>query len=356
MNSKKQQIRRQLLENLAAYGIRWHEDSRELSVADYRNMQRKLALNTNAVDPEIAGKISHRIAKPELVDIHQIRPTLVPVSSRSIEDRRLWAYAKSFWSVPITAGYGRRMRYFVIDESNNRLIGIIGLCDPVIGLKARDSDSVGWSRDQKERRLYNCLTAYVLGAIPPYNAVLGGKLVALSIMFPKIRKDFEAKYEDQISVISGLNKEAKLVYVDTLGAFGKSALYTRLLNWKFVGYTKGVSHLHITANGSWELIRELVPDEVYNTYKFGKGPNWKIRVLRHGLRELGLPEQLLGIGWQRAYYRCALADNWRKYLLGESDDVVSLQYTEEQLIEYWRRRWIEPRLSRLQLNLKEIEG
>ncbi len=73
-----------------------------------------------------------------------------------------------------------------------------------------------------------------------------------------------------------------LAYVDTLEAFGKSAIYTRLQNWEFVNYTKGQSHLHITANGSWDLIKQIVSEDAFETYEFGQGPNWKMRILRKG--------------------------------------------------------------------------
>lgn len=182
------------------------------------------------------------------------------------------------------------------------------------------------------QRLYNCIMSYILGAIPPYNRVLGSKLVALTLMFPKVRKDFYQKYKDSSSIITKVNKKPYLVYIDTLGAFGKSAIYNRLLNWNFVDYTKGQSHLHITANGSWELIRQVVPEDVFDTYKFGVGPNWKMRMLKRGLREIGLSEDMLSVGWQRGYYRCPLAKNWKEYLLGDTNRVVWQEFTEKDLM------------------------
>ena len=162
------------------------------------------------------------------------------------------------------------------------------------------------------------MTAYILGAVPPYNLVIGSKLIALCLMFSEVRKAFHDKYKDRVSLISGQNKKAHLIYIDTLGAFGKSAIYTRLMNWKFIDYTKCKSHLHITANRSWELIKQVVPDYIFDSYKFGQGANWKMRVLKIGLRELGFSEDILSIGWQRGYYNCPLANNWQEYLLGKS--------------------------------------
>lgn len=196
------------------------------------------------------------------------------------------------------------------------------------------------------------MTAYILGAIPPYNAILGAKLVALTLLFPEVRKVFYHKYKE--SALSK-GKSPYLAHIDTLGAFGKSSIYTRLLGWKFVGYTKGQSHIHITANGSWELIRQVVPDEVFNTFKFGDGPNWKIRILKYGLRELGFTEDMLSIGWRRGYYRLALAQNWQDFLQGKTDRIVYYQATKTELIDYWKERWILPRLDALQIKLEQAK-
>lgn len=199
------------------------------------------------------------------------------------------------------------------------------------------------------------MTAYILGAIPPYNRVLGSKLVALCLMFPQVRQHFYQKYKDSPSVITGINKKPNLVYIDTLAAFGKTAIYNHVINWDFIDYTKGQSHLHITANGSWELIKNVVPEEVFETYKFGNGPNWKMRILKRGLRELNLSEEMLSIGWQRGYYRCPLAENWQEYLLGDTNRVVWRRFTQKNLIDYWYERWVNPRLNKLQTKLQSRE-
>ena len=343
-------IKKELLQNLENYGVIWDEVNHKVIVEDFREVQYRLSLMTNSKGHEYKNKFRDFIADPSDINICKISPYLVPVEAIK-NYRQLWAYATSYWSVPVTVGFGRRIRYFVFDKYNDKLIGIVGLCDPVIGLGVRDINSIGWTKEQKMQRLYNCMTAYILGAIPPYNLVLGSKLVALTLMFPQIRKDFNFKYKNSPSLITGENKKANLVYIDTLGAFGKSAIYNRLMNWEFIDYTKGQSHLHITANGSWDLIRQVVPEDVFDTYAFGEGPNWKMRILKRGLRELGLSEDMLSIGWQRGYYRCTLAENWQEYLLGETNHPTWKNYTQRDLIDYWRERWVYPRIDNLQQSL-----
>jgi hypothetical protein len=342
-------IRIELLAKLAEYGVEWDVDSEKLIANDLKLMQKQLAQHTNLGGLKYENKFKDFLAKPEEIDILQVNPYLEMVENQN--QRELWKYATTFWSIPVTNGYGRRIRFLVFDEQNHKLIGIFGLSDPVIGLGIRDQ-YIGWTKEQKLQRLYNCMTAYILGAVPPYNLILGSKLIALCLMFPEVREVFYNKYKDKISLISGENKQAHLLYIDTLGAFGKSSIYNRLNNWKFIGYTKGQSHLHITANGSWELIKQVVSEDFFNTYKFGQGPNWKMRVLKEGLRELGFSADMVSIGWQRGYYSCPLAENWQEYLVGESDIPQWKPLKKDDLIEYWKNRWIIPRLEKLDNALK----
>jgi hypothetical protein len=174
-------------------------------------------------------------------------------------------------------------------------------------------------------------------------------------MFPEIRKWFYDKYKDSKSIITKVQKKPYLVYVDTMGAFGKSSIYTRLFNWDFIGYTKGKSHIHITANGSWELIKKVVSPEDFKTYKYGQGPNWKMRILGKGLRELGFSDEMMSIGWKRGYYRCTLAENWQEYLQGKANRVKWKQFEKDKLVEYWRERWVLPRLDDLKEKLLNDE-
>lgn len=346
---QKERARLQVLQNLMRYGVHWDEERKSLSVDDFYELQRKLAAETNPSRAEVEPFVAHHVAKPSEINIEKIDPSIELVNGDRVAHRRLWAYATSFWSIPVTVGYGRRLRFFVFDRQNNKLIGIFGLCDPIIGLDMRDNVSIGWTVKQKTERLYNCMTAYVLGAIPPYNLVLGGKLIALSVMFPQVREIFQERYGE---TARSRNKAPQLVYIDSLGAFGKAAIYTRLKNWTFVGYTKGQSHIHITANGSWPIIKEVVPKEVFDTYKYGQGPNWKMRVLRHGLRELGLASDMLSIGWRRAYYRCPVATNWKEFLTGKSQNASYMSFTPNQLTRYWLERWVLPRRERLEAALR----
>jgi len=345
--------RRKILKNLRDYGVNWDNQNQKLKPLDadgLRAMQKKLSQVTNLSGLKFEKQVKSHIAEPQEIDILKVEPYLVPVQDNYTS--RVWSYALTHWSIPVSAGYGRRLRFLVFDKQNEKLIGVFGLCDPLIGSVIRDN-FIGWTKEQKHERLYNCLTAYILGAVPPYNKILGSKLVALTAMFPQVREIFREKYKNNETVISKKRKLPELAFIDTYGAFEKSAIYTRLLNWKFVDYTQGQSHIHLTANGSWETITQFVPEERFKTYQYGKGSNWKLRTLKVGLQNLGFSEDILSIGWKRAYYVCPLVRNWREFLTMQDEKPDFLEYDAKFLVDEWRSRWISSRLETLKMKLYE---
>jgi len=129
-------------------------------------------------------EISPEAIEPEL---HEIRGTGWQSD--------LFRYATYLWSVPVSRGFGRSMRYLVMDKSNDKLMGIFGLTDPVIGLKDRD-EWIGWTKEQKENRLWHVLDAYILGAVPPYSELLGAKLVASLTTSNEVRDAFRGNMKE----------------------------------------------------------------------------------------------------------------------------------------------------------------
>ena len=117
-------------------------------------------------------RLLDRFALGSDIDPPSIDPQLVLVDSRD-DTGLLFRMASTLWSVPVSPGYGRRMRYLVKDRSNGKLIGIFALGDPVAGMGARDR-WIGWNAEQRRNRLSSVLDAYVCGAAPPYNRLLGG--------------------------------------------------------------------------------------------------------------------------------------------------------------------------------------
>ncbi len=294
-----------------------------------------------------------RIAKGDEVDPERIAPRLAEVIPDS-EDELLFRYAALHWSIPVSSGYGRRIRFLIIDNHNNKLIGIIGLGDPVFGLGARDQ-WVGWNAAQRRNRLRHILDAYVLGAVPPYTELLGGKLVAMLAASVEVREAFERKYAAKTALISGVKGDARVAIITTTSALGRSSIYNRLrfrdrLLFVPTGFTTGSGEFHF-ANGLYSEVQAFATTFCKPTAKNGKwGAGFRSRreVIRKALAELGLPDTLIYHGVQRQVYLVPLARNAQSFLRGDEEELDYYCQDADSLFEYFKSRWLLPRAERTQ--------
>jgi len=265
----------------------------------------------------------------------------------------LFRLASLTWSVPVSQGYGRRMRFLVWDDSSSKLIGIFALGDPVFNLAVRD-DWIGWNSDQRKEKLVNIMDAYVLGAVPPYNSLLGGKLIASLICSKEVLEAFRSRYKKSKGIISNRYKKADLCLVTTTSALGRSSIYNRLsLNgqriFSSIGYTSGWGHFHIP-DDLFSMMREylaFLKDQYADNHKFGDGPNWRLRVIRKALRNIGLNPDILRHGISREVFVCPLARNAVGILIGKHKRPnFSILKSTSEISQSAIHRWILPRSER----------
>ena len=265
----------------------------------------------------------------------------------------LFRLASLTWSVPVSNGYGRRLRYLVWDSHNDKLIGLIALGDPVFNLSVRDK-LIGWDAHDRADRLVNMMDAYVLGALPPYNMLLGGKMVASIVRSREIYDDFAQSYGGTTGIISGKEKKARLLAVTTSSSLGRSSVYNRLkldgrLYFKSIGYTHGWGHFHIPNSLFLELrdYLRMIGHPYADQHRFGQGPNWRLRTIRAALAKLGFKDNLLRHGIQREVFFCSLADNATKLLrTGRGGPDRSSLRNVREIAELAMDRWMVPRSQR----------
>ena len=82
--------------------------------------------------------------------------------------------------------------------------------------------------------------------------------------------------------------------------------------------------------------------------EMGTGPNWRIRVLRTGLRELGIDgDEVLLHGIRREIFAMPVADNARAFLRGEDlAPTFGQQRSVEEISLLALDRWMVPRARR----------
>lgn len=300
-----------------------------------------------------------RLAFGSEVNPAAIRPRLVQVE-RGSEDELLFRYARLHWSIPISAGYGRRLRFLVLDEHNRKLIGLIGLGDPVFALKARD-DWLGWDREARSKRLAHVMDAFVLGAVPPYSFLLGGKLVAMLAASSEVSRAFSRKYRGSRGVLSGSEFDGRLALITTTSALGRSSVYNRLMYERdggdqagrrnlfvSVGFTRGSGEFHFS-NGLYDAMTAYALEHCSPTAKaaaWGKGFRNRREIVKKSLQHLGMPEAWLYHGVRREVFLVPLADNTESFLRGEHKRLRPLNLRVEELGDYWRHRWCLGRAER----------
>lgn len=311
----------------------------------------RIAKNASLIKRRLPDLVDN-LADGREVDPAQVEPRLVPVLAGTLE-AELFRLAGLSWSVPVSEGFGRRLKYLVVDNQNDKLIGLMALGDPVFNLGARDK-MIGWSVRDRERRLVNVLDAYVLGSLPPYNMLLGGKLVACLVKTKEVAKAFARKYGSAEGIISKSKKSPRLVMVTTTSALGRSSVYNRLRIgderfFESVGFTEGYGHFHVP-DELFDQLRSYLSrrnDPYAKGNRFGQGPNWRLRVVRKAMDELGLGGGLIRHGFRREAFACLLAKNAPSFLRGEAKrpDFSTLKDVQS-ISKLCVNRWMVPRGER----------
>lgn len=281
----------------------------------------------------------------------KVRPRLVQVQSGTA-DELLFRYACLHWSIPVSPGYGRRLRFLVMDQSNGKLMGLFGLGDPVYSLRARDH-WIGWDVEAKKERLYHVMDAFVLGAVPPYSHLLCGKLVAMLARSDTVRKAFRQRYGGRKSLISGKVRKPYLALITTASALGRSSLYNRIrINgteyWHRIGTTEGWGEFHFS-NGVYADIRAYAERWCEATAKkesWGTGFRNKREVIRKVLSRLDLSTDLGNHGIKREIYGAPLGHDALAFLRGETEYPRFISATETSIWNAFRKRWFLPRAER----------
>jgi len=288
------------------------------------------------------------------VNPEAIRPTLVEVATPWQHD--LFRLARLTWSLPYSKGYGRRLRFLIMDEGNRNteghpyLIGILALQSPPLSFPPRDR-LFQYPPGRKTELVNQTMDIHTLGALPPYNHLLGGKLVALAAVSNELRDAYRRKYEGRRTEIERRILPAHLVALTTTSAFGRSSLYNRL---KYnsepiaisIGYTEGYGTFHLEP--LYPLLREYLEAQGISTRGgYNVGPRIKWQTCVRALERLGLSKMLLKHTVRREAFLFPLIHNLDDYMEGRVDKPVYKDLPFADLAAYWRRRWLLPRVTRV---------
>lgn len=359
-------LRSKVLDSLREQGFHvLGEDALLAPVADKSGLR---ALHEHAVEAQRERargalarhdkKFVKRLADGRTLDVTRIDPALVILTPGRHNDALLWRWCSLHWSIPVSGGYGRRIRALVVDRGHNdAVMGLIGLADPVYSLGIRDT-AIGWNAAQRGERLTSVMDAFVLGAVPPYNDLLAGKLAALLLRSDELRDTFAERYGTRETLISRRNPEAQLAMVTTASALGRSSVYNRVraedgsLALESVGYTQGTGDFHFSGE-IYDLLVEAARngmDENAGTHRhelWGQGFRNRREVTQRGLRAVGLnPGRFRMHGVQREVFLAPLARNSLEWLRGEDDALDWCSEPTVKLGAWWKKNWMAGRAER----------
>jgi hypothetical protein len=222
---------------------------------------------------------------------------------------------------------------------------------------------------KKQRVGAGMMNIQVCGAIPPYNEILGGKLVAMALTGPEVIDAYRDKYEGYKSKIASamkgapVVKENELVFLDTTGLFKVgSAQYDRVrvptpdgkIEYEEIGTTEGYGSVQFGVSTRERLteVTELLENRRAVRGRFGEGIAPKMRKIRHGLENLELDGDMLKHESPRIIYAVDLADDFREYLFGLTDEPEyywafdDVRAEQESVYEYWKERWVSKRVQK----------
>ncbi|MEZ5199293.1 MAG: DUF4338 domain-containing protein [Bacteroidales bacterium] len=261
----------------------------------------------------------------------------------------LFRIFRYYWSSPYSDYVGRRIKVLIRDRGlpNKPVIGIAALGSPIIHIPERD-EFIGWDTKTRTKNLIYTMDAYVIGALPPYNYLLGGKLISLLLASNEIRKIYREKYKDKVTIIDKRVANT-LVGIFTTSLYGKSSQYNRLkykdnLLYNHIGHTKGYGTLHLSKETIQEMVKFLKSKKIDVNHKFGDGPSWVMRVISAAGELVGFDSDfLLKHSFKRSIYFIPLTKNYRDVLNDKIKKPKYYNYTKKELVNYWKERWFEKR-------------
>lgn len=212
----------------------------------------------------------------------------------------------------------------------------------------------------------------VCGAVAPYSHVLGGKLVCMMMLSPRVVSDYAHRYADEASIIASqmagrvIKKPASLVFLGTTSLYTqRSSQYNRVripcgalpgqtaeIAYEDFGTSKGFGSPNLSAEteAALERLSEQIREFRNVNFVFGEGQSPKLRRLRESFDALGLTRaNLLHHSSSRIVYGVPLATNCVRFLLGlDPEPRYALDpsvTTDEDVANYWRTRWLASRLD-----------
>lgn len=297
---------------------------------------------------ENTRKIKDYIRSGKEIDPSNIELELREVASDSKDEIIFKWWNLVWWSIPYQRPYGRQMRFILWDKTHDAPFGLIGLQSPILNISVRDQ-YLKIPNETKDIWINKSMQAQRVGALPPYNLILGGKMVSMALTSNEIRNAYKIKYANKKTLMESRVIDPDLLFITTTSAFGRSSIYNRLKYKDEIvainlGFTKGYGTFHIPQHLYTEILNFLSESDINVSTTFGNGPSRKIKLLDKAFSMLGI-SGYTNHNIRREFYLFPLAKNLNNVI---SKNVRPIYYNRklDDLANYWKERWCLPRSER----------
>ena len=250
-------------------------------------------------------------------DVLEIDPNQITISKIPVSD--LYDILKHTSKATTRPAPGRKFGYAVWHDE--ALIGVMGISSPVINLGVRD-DYLNFPKDPSEkgtvlRNYVDLSTCVGLQPISWYWNI--GKLIAMLATSRTVSEQYRNHYGDELKGIV------------TTSINGKGVQYNRV--YKFLGYTKGYGHEHISDKQYHEMLDWMRNNNVeIPSSRFGAGSNPRMRRIAAYNKAKGIKSSM-NHGKKRGVY----------YSPCTNEPI-------EKIVKKWYDRWGKPRYERVKEN------
>lgn len=238
--------------------------------------------------------------------------------------------------------------------------------------EGRKAVNVALVANRKTKIGSNMMEIIVCGAIPPYNELLGGKLVSMLACSPQVIRDYTEKYSGQVSEIASRMKGKRVIRDSRLAFLGTTSLYAAgssqynrinvpiadgfYLKYKEMGITEGYGTVYFSKRTTAAMMRMLELQDGGRRINniFGEGTSPRFRLISRGLSSLGIrSDAFLNHYSPRIVYSIELARNTNEFLCGMSDeleypfnicDPENVSQKTKEVADFWYTRWLKRRL------------
>ncbi len=355
LNQSQRKLRERIIQVLKEQGFKINPHVRPAgySKTTYRRIQQKarheqLSLHRNFLLDSIK-KVKNYCRDDSEIIPEMISLELREVQSGSLEEVLFRWWNLIWWSIPYQRSYGRQMRFLLWDTAHDAPFGLICLQSPVLKMSVRDN-YLDIPKEELDIWVNKSMNAQRVGALPPYNDLLGGKMVALTLTCNEIKDSYRKKYKNAVTILKNRKLKPELLFITTTSAFGKSSIYNRLkYNGETVaislGYTQGSGTFHIPEELYQEILDFLSRKGIDVTRGYGHGPSRKLKLISLGFKYLGLSSYEYH-GIKREFYLFPLVRNLKE-VIHKREKPIWIDRPFGNLVDFWKERWAMPRAERM---------